>query len=323
MFQGDVLVLHPSTDIILNANSFYAADQRTVNLKHLLRAVYNLLSEGATVPIPISSASENQGQIVLVTHTASDNLVYVAAFSSVDALDNIGLNNLQYTIIERPLVNYFEAVLQMEGIAGIVFNPTSPFPFTMKKQIIHELLSQLVKQPPKNSLSVLCGDITELACDAIVNAANASLLGGGGVDGAIHKAAGSKLLEECKLLHGCATGEAKITFGYDLPVAYVIHTVGPIYNGKVSQRLELADCYRNSLNLGKKYHLHSIAFAAISTGVYGYPIDEACRIALLTVTEWLNANPDYGMEVTMVCFNSAVYDAYTNIVEAAKRGELE
>lgn len=316
-------MLHPSTDIILNANSFYAAEPKTRNLKCLLRAVFNLLSEGASVSIPISLTQQEQGQLALVTHTASDKLVYVAAFSSAEVINENKSDNLQYTIIERPLVNYFEAILQMEGIAGIVFNPTSPFPFTMKKQIIKELLAQLAKQPLKNSLSVLRCDITTLESDAIVNAANASLLGGGGVDGAIHKAAGFKLLEECKLLHGCATSEAKITFGYDLPATYIIHTVGPIYNGKVSQRVELADCYRNSLNLAKKYHLHSIAFAAISTGVYGYPVDEACRIALLTVTEWLNANPDYGMEVIMVCFNSAVYNAYTNIVEAAKCGELE
>ena len=165
--------------------------------------------------------------------------------------------------------------------------------------------------------------VLEVKADAIVNAANHSLLGGGGVDGAIHLAAGPELLEECKTLKGCDTGEAKITFGYKLPCAYVIHTVGPIYKGMLSQRVDLANCYQNSLELAKKHHLHSIAFSAISTGVYGYPLDEAARIALLTCTQWLNANPDYGMEITLVCFNNAVYKSYSEIIEAAKHGELE
>mgnify|MGYP000727264129 CR=1 FL=1 len=109
-------------------------------------------------------------------------------------------------------------------------------------------------------------------------------------------------MEECKTLGGCATGAAKITYGYNLPASYIIHTVGPIYNGKVEQRLELADCYKNSLDLARKHHLHSIAFPAISTGAYAYPVDEAARIALLTCTEWINANADYGMSVVLTCF---------------------
>ena len=108
-------------------------------------------------------------------------------------------------------------------------------------------------------LKVVLGDITKCQSDAIANAANTSLLGGGGVDGAIHRAAGPELLAECKTLGGCATGEAKITYGYDLPSTYVIHTVGPIYDGKVSQRIDLANCYQNSLELAKKHHLHSIS----------------------------------------------------------------
>ena len=98
-------------------------------------------------------------------------------------------------------------------------------------------------------------------------------------------------MEECKTLGGCPTGATKITYGYNLPASYIIHTVGPIYNGKVEQRLELADCYKNSLDLARKHHLHSIAFPAISTGAYAYPVDEAARIALLTCTEWINATP--------------------------------
>ena len=154
------------------------------------------------------------------------------------------------------------------------------------------------------------GDITKLAVDAIVNAANSSLLGGGGVDGAIHRAAGPELVGECRTLGGCATGEAKITKGYLLPAKYVIHTVGPIYAGREDDPVKLADCYRNSMDLAHKNDLHSIAFSAISTGVYGYPRAEATHIAVATVRDWLAAHPDYDIEVIFSCFSQEIADLY-------------
>lgn len=314
-------MLHPSSDIIANAHAMYVAEQNKKSLTRLLRAVTNILREGADVQIPVSLAAQAEGQLALVTHTTGDGLVYVAAFSSEEAFSAAQAE--EYTLLARPLLNYFEVVLQMEGIAGIVFNPTSPAPFTMQKKMVKELLAQVMEHPSKNGINVVLADITTLDADAIVNAANSTLLGGGGVDGAIHRAAGPELLAECKTLGGCATGEAKITYGYALPSTYVIHTVGPIYNGKASQRVDLSNCYQNSLELAKKHHLHSIAFSAISTGVYGYPLEEAARIALLTCTQWLNANKEYGMEITLVCFNNAVLKSYSEIIEAAKRGELE
>lgn len=159
-------------------------------------------------------------------------------------------------------------------------------------------------------ISVELGDITKIECDCIVNAANKSLLGGGGVDGAIHRAAGPDLLKECRTLHGCETGEAKITKGYQLKAKYVIHTVGPIYSGRDKDRQDLANCYWNSLELARKYDLHSIAFSAISTGVYGYPPEEAVPIAIGTVKKWVNEHADYEIRIVMCCFNQRIFDLY-------------
>lgn len=162
-------------------------------------------------------------------------------------------------------------------------------------------------------------DITELACDAIVNAANKTLLGGGGVDGAIHRAAGKKLLEECRKLNGCETGEAKITAGYDLPARYVIHTVGPIYQNTMDDIILLGNCYINSLDLARQNDIHSIAFPAISTGVYGYPAYEACTVALHSIQYWLHNNSDYEISIIMSCFDQKMKDTYEKVIEDLKQ----
>ncbi len=155
----------------------------------------------------------------------------------------------------------------------------------------------------KTHIEVVQADITTLAVDAIVNAANGTLLGGGGVDGAIHRAAGPELLAECRSLGGCATGEAKITRGYRLPARFVIHTVGPVWRGGKHGEVEcLAACYRNSLLLASEYGLASIAFPSISTGVYGYPIDEAAATAVATVRQFV-AVPGCLRQVIFCCFS--------------------
>ena len=170
------------------------------------------------------------------------------------------------------------------------------------------------EHPVANCMRAVQGDITKLNCDCIVNAANRSLLGGGGVDGAIHRAAGPDLLRECRTLGGCATGEAKITGGYALPARWVIHTVGPVYSGRPSDAKLLASCYRNSLNLAKRHGIRTIAFPAISTGVYGYPLEPAAEIAVDTVRKWLADNADEPMEVTFCCFDGRTMEAYRKLL---------
>ena len=164
-----------------------------------------------------------------------------------------------------------------------------------------------------SKIKVEIGDITKLDCDCIVNAANRSLCGGGGVDGAIHRAAGPELLEECMTLRGCKTGEAKLTKGYKLKAKYIIHTVGPVYSGKQEDRALLENCYRNSLELAREYNIHSIAFPAISTGAYRYPLDKACEVALTTIANWLQENAEYEMQVILCCFDKKTYEQYERI----------
>lgn len=158
------------------------------------------------------------------------------------------------------------------------------------------------------------GDITKLEVEAIVNAANKSLLGGGGVDGAIHRAAGPQLLYECKTLNGCETGEAKITRGYNLPAKYVIHTVGPVWNGgKYNEDQLLKNCYTNSLILAKENNIESIAFPSISTGVYHFPIERAAKIAVETVKNFCKKHEEID-EVIFCAFSQSDYEIYKEII---------
>ncbi len=168
------------------------------------------------------------------------------------------------------------------------------------------------------TIELLQGDITQLNVDAIVNAANNSLLGGGGVDGAIHSAAGYELLEECKTLNGCATGDAKITKGYNLPAKFVIHTVGPIWRGGKNNEAELlASAYRRSLEVAVENNIKSIAFPNISTGVYGFPKQKAAEIAIKTVQEFCAQHPEI-QKVIFISFNRRNFKIYDKLLQSNK-----
>jgi len=167
-------------------------------------------------------------------------------------------------------------------------------------------------------LRAIQADITSLAVDAIVNAANSSMLGGGGVDGAIHRAAGPDLLQECKLLGGCQIGEAKLTKGYNLPARFIIHTVGPVWRGGSGDEPEqLESCYKSTLSLAADQGISTIAFPSISTGVYGFPINSAALIAVTTVKAYVDSAFTEISEITFCCFSSEDLDTYNRVLQVS------
>ncbi len=195
----------------------------------------------------------------------------------------------------------------------------------IRADMVIENANKYDKSKMNKRIAVIQGDITQQRVDTIVNAANNSLLGGGGVDGAIHKAAGPELLKECRLLLGCATGEAKITKGYNLLAKWVVHTVGPIwYGGNQGEDELLASCYRNCLAIAEQeqYQIKTIAFSAISTGVYGFPVERAARIAASEIQRFLETNNSLE-QVILVCFSKSAYEDYLSAVKQMSERQLD
>lgn len=220
------------------------------------------------------------------------------------------------SIIEMHFDQFLESVLKNPATEGLLLNPWGNS-FMLEKTHISEIFKVHVdiQSRKENVFCFVKQDITQADTACIVNAANKSLLGGGGVDGAIHRAAGPQLKEECRTLLGCETGEAKITAGYNLKAKYVIHTVGPIYSGTEEDARLLRNCYWNSLELARANDIHSIAFPAISTGVYRYPLEEATEVALKAMSDWLKVNPHYGMAIMVACFDEHIVDVYNDCWE--------
>ena len=239
-----------------------------------------------------------------------DNREWVVAFTNESEV----YKGEATSTITQSMEYFLKAVLLMEDVAGVIINPWDK-PFNFDKDTIKLYFEASESKATKRGIYLELGDITKLDVDCIVNAANHSLLGGGGVDGAIHCAAGSGLLKECRALNGCGTGEAKITKGYNLPAKYIIHTVGPVYSGQPIDEKHLYDCYYNSLAVAKNYNIHSIAFPAISTGAYGYPVKEAVMVAMKAISSWITDNPEYEMVIIICCYDKKTYDAYDDFFE--------
>jgi O-acetyl-ADP-ribose deacetylase len=205
------------------------------------------------------------------------------------------------------------------ALAGSIVTAHIHISFFLERRAMPLPPAELITHHAASELSVVITDITTLAVDAIVNAANTSLLGGGGVDGAIHRAAGPELVMECRMLNGCRVGEAKITGGYRLPARHVIHTVGPAWNGgKKGEPERLAACYANTLALASTHRLRTIAFPAISTGIYRFPAELATTIAVATVTRSLAALADAPKQIIFCCFDAAMAKHYREAMIAAK-----
>ncbi|WP_455527519.1 macro domain-containing protein [Huintestinicola sp.] len=216
--------------------------------------------------------------------------------------------------IVQPLKDLFEKAAFWESCVGYIINP-----WDKKLVLQRNIIGMLSGYEPKSHINFVRGSVIDMHVGAIVNAANTSLLGGGGVDGAIHKAAGIGLLNECRKLGGCKTGEAKITGAYNIKNAdCIIHTVGPVYSGRREDAELLAACYTNSLDIALENNCSSIAFSGISTGVYGYPLEEAARVSLLAAVRWLNEHKDTVMNIYFCCYREAEMAAYEAVMNEAQ-----
>lgn len=260
--------------------------------------------------VKVGDTLENSGSMsfrVNMLHGEAPDACQFPVFTSREAMENGPAASSK----EMPLQTVVKMVLDGDNCEGILINPFGPALFLPR-----QMLEPLSYVRPSSRIYLMEADITKVGADAIVNAANRTLLGGGGVDGAIHRAAGPELLAECRGLHGCNTGEAKVTGAYRLNADCIVHTVGPIYSGSREGAKQLEQCYENSLNAAWERGCQTVAFPSISTGAYGYPIDKAAKIALRTVRNWLWEHPDSFMDVYFCCFSKADLMEYQNALSS-------
>lgn len=236
-----------------------------------------------------------------------DGEYYIPVFTSEEELRKGEISSC----INQSLKGLIDACGDWEKCLGYIINPWDKKMMLPKKAIV-----LIMNYDPVSHIELVKGSVVDMHVDAIVNAANKSLLGGGGVDGAIHRAAGPRLLEECRTLNGCNTGEAKLTKAYDITYAdYIIHTVGPVYSGTKKDAEDLFNCYYNSLELAYENGCRSIAFPGISTGVYGYPLQEAAYVSMNAAALWLKSHKDTVMNIYFCCFREEELEAYRKLQE--------
>lgn len=265
--------------------------------------------DGIDVKVGEPIQSKENLKLQLKALKGKDGEMWFSAFTSREELKK----GARTFVISCKIAEFFNLVLNTKECVGVAINAFGQ-PFMLKKEFIQMIFDSMKR---KNQIFLERGDITKSKCDCIVNAANQSLLGGGGVDGAIHAAAGPELLEACRALNGCKTGEAKITRGYHLKAQYIIHTVGPIYSERKDKECEqlLRSCYWKSLELARENNIHSIAFPAISTGAYGYPLKKAVPVAVATLSRWISEHETYGMAIVITCFDEETYRAYQSFMD--------
>ena len=279
------------------------------------------------MPLPMKEGEKGVPRLRPQLLKTRDGKLWQGLFTSVDQLKKTGSKN--GAVLSMPMTDLFKQVLASEKgpvtVAGLVINPADP---ASAVQIPARALSDLMQaagtlaqktgRTGGNKITFVKGDILKIKAEAIVNAANGALSPGGGVCGIIHQAAGPELARECASLGGCETGGAKITKGYRLEQKYVIHAVGPVYDGTERCAGLLASAYKSSLDLAKEKGLHSIAFPAISTGIFGYPKKEAAQVALGALTQWFRENASYGMTIYMVAYDQETFDIYKQFAPEKK-----